>query len=100
VRELMMLLPWNRVDGPVVVESFISQRVHSCQKRVHAGWEYQGSADQTKMNTEPLDSDEVMHKVIELFNLNDEAYHALSVRMHGFKHARPVPKVTARCVSM
>jgi hypothetical protein len=27
VRELMEMLPWNRLDGPAVAESFISQRV-------------------------------------------------------------------------
>jgi hypothetical protein len=52
------------------------------------------------MHTEPLDLDEVKRRISELFNLNDKAYHALSVRMHGFKLARPVPKVTARGVAI
>jgi hypothetical protein len=45
VRELMELLPWNRLDGPAVARSFISRRVQPCQKRVHADYEYQGSAN-------------------------------------------------------
>jgi hypothetical protein len=45
VRELMALLLWNRLDGPAVVGSFISRRVQPCQKRVHVGYEYQGSVD-------------------------------------------------------
>jgi hypothetical protein len=45
VEELMVLLPWNHLDGPAVAENFISRRVQPCQRRVHAGYEYQGSVD-------------------------------------------------------
>jgi hypothetical protein len=30
VRDLMELLPWNHLDGPAVVGSFISRRVQPC----------------------------------------------------------------------
>jgi hypothetical protein len=30
VREFMELLPWNRLDGPAVTGSFISQQVQLC----------------------------------------------------------------------
>jgi hypothetical protein len=45
VEELMALLPLNRLDGPAVAGNFISRRVQPCQRRVHTGYEYQGSAD-------------------------------------------------------
>jgi hypothetical protein len=45
VEELMALLPWNQFDGPVVAGNFISRWVQPCQRRVHAGYEYQGLAD-------------------------------------------------------
>jgi hypothetical protein len=41
----MVLLLWNRLDGLAVAENFISRRVHPWQRRVHAGYEYQGLAD-------------------------------------------------------
>jgi hypothetical protein len=59
VEELMAQLPWNRLDGPAVARNFISRRVQPCQRRVLAGYEYQGSADQTRMCSEDLDHDEV-----------------------------------------
>jgi hypothetical protein len=42
-----------------VARNFISRRVQPCQRRVLAGYEYQGSADQTRMCSEDLDHDEV-----------------------------------------
>jgi hypothetical protein len=57
----MALLPWNRLDGLAVAGSFISRRVQPWQRRVHAGYEYQGSANQTRMRAEDLDHDEVKH---------------------------------------
>jgi hypothetical protein len=30
VEELMVLLPWNHLDGPAVAENFISRRVQPC----------------------------------------------------------------------
>jgi hypothetical protein len=74
VEELMALLPWNRLDGPAVAGNFISRRVQPCQRRVHAGYEYQGSVDQTRMRSEDLDRDEVIHRIGELFNLADQSY--------------------------
>jgi hypothetical protein len=49
VEELMAVLPWNRLDGLAVAGNFISRRVQPNQRRVHAEYEYQGSADQTRM---------------------------------------------------
>jgi hypothetical protein len=59
VKELMALLPWNRLDGPAVARSFISRWVQPCRRRVHARYEYQGSANQTRMRSEVLDPDKV-----------------------------------------
>jgi hypothetical protein len=70
----MALLPWNRLDGPDVVGNFISRRVQPCQRRVHAGYEYQGSANQTRMRSEDLDHDEVIRQIGELFNLPGQSY--------------------------
>jgi hypothetical protein len=69
VEELMALLPWNWLDGPAEAGNFISRQVQPCQRRVHAGYEYQGSADQTRMQSEDLDHDEVVCWIGELFNL-------------------------------
>jgi hypothetical protein len=74
VEELMALLPWNRLDGPVVAGNFISRRVQPCQRRVHAEYEYQGLADQTRMHSKDLDHDEVIRWIRELFNLADQSY--------------------------
>jgi hypothetical protein len=38
---------------------------------VHTGYEYQGSANQTRMRSEDLDHDEVVCWIRELFNLAD-----------------------------
>jgi hypothetical protein len=85
VRELMELLPWNRLDRPAVAGSFISRRVQPYQKRVHADYEYQGSADQTRMHPNRLPKDEIKRRIAELFNLADPSYHPLSVIMHAYK---------------
>jgi hypothetical protein len=74
VEELMALLPWNRLDGLAVAENFISRRVQPWQRRVHARYEYQCSADQMRMRLEDLDHDEVIRQIGELFNLADQSY--------------------------
>jgi hypothetical protein len=76
VEELMALLPWNRLDGPAVAGNFISRHVQPCQRRVHAGYGYQGSADQTRMRSEDLHHDEVVRWIGELFNLAYQSYSA------------------------
>jgi hypothetical protein len=89
----MALLPWNRLDRPAMAGNFISRRVQPCQRRVHAGYEYQGSADQTRMRAEDLDHDEFIRRIGELFNLVDQSYSPLSRIQHAYKLIRPVPKV-------
>jgi hypothetical protein len=60
---------------------------------VHAGYEYQGSADQTRMRPNQLHEDEIKQRIVELFNLADPSYHPLSIIMHAYKLIRPAPKV-------
>jgi hypothetical protein len=60
---------------------------------VHAGYEYQGSADQTKMCPNRLHEDEIKWRIMKLFNLADPSYHPLSVIMHAYKLIQPAPKV-------
>jgi hypothetical protein len=60
---------------------------------VHAGYEYQGSFDQTRMRSDILDADEVKRWIRELFNLADPNYFPLSRIQHAFKLIRPAPKV-------
>jgi hypothetical protein len=81
----MVLLLWNRLDGPAMVGSFINRRVQPCQKRVHASYEYQGLADKTRMRSRRLHEDEINQRISDLFNLADPAYQPLSVIVHAFK---------------
>jgi hypothetical protein len=89
----MALLPWSHLDGPAVAENFISRRVQPCQRRVHVRYEYQGSADQTRMQSEDLDHDEVIRWIGELFNLVDQSYSCPSKIQHAYKLIRPALKV-------
>jgi hypothetical protein len=89
----MALLPWNRLDGPAVVVSFISRRVQPCQRRVHAGYEYHSSVDQTRMRAEDLDHDEVKRLIGDLFNPANQNYYPPSRIQHAYKLIRPAPKV-------
>jgi hypothetical protein len=89
----MALLLWSRLDGRAVVGSFISRRVQPCQKRVHVGYEHQGSADQMWMRQRRLHEDEINQRIADLFNLADLAYQPLSIIVHAFKLIRPAPKV-------
>jgi hypothetical protein len=73
--------------------NFISRRVQPCQRRVHAGYEYQGSADQMRMRSKDLDHDEVIRWIGELFNLVDQSYSRPSKIQHAYKLIRPAPKV-------
>jgi hypothetical protein len=93
VEELMALLPWNRLDRPAIARNFMSRRVQPCQRRVHARYEYQRLADQTRMRLEDLDHDEVMRRIGELFNLVDQSYSCPSKIQHAYKLIRPAPKV-------
>jgi hypothetical protein len=61
---------------------------------VHAGYEYQGSADQTGMRPNRLHEDEIKRRIAELFNLADPSYHPLRVIMHVYKLIRLAPKVS------
>jgi hypothetical protein len=89
----MALLPWNRLDGSAVAENFINHHVQPCQRRVHAGYEYQGSADQMRMCSEDLDRDAVVRRIGELFNLADQSYYPPSRIQHTYKLIRPALKV-------
>jgi hypothetical protein len=93
VRELMELLPWTHLDRLAIAGSFVSRRVQPCQKRVHAIYEYQGSADQTKMRPNRLHDDEIKRRIADLFSLTYLSYHPLSVIVHAYKLIRPAPKV-------
>jgi hypothetical protein len=89
----MVLLPWNRLDGPAVAGNFISRHVQPCQRRVHTRYEYQGLADQTRMRSEYLDSDEVIRRIGELFNLANQSYLPPNRIQRAYKLIRPAPKV-------
>jgi hypothetical protein len=92
----MVLLPWNRLDGPAVAGNFISRHVHPCQRRVHAGYEYQGSANQSRMRSEDLDHDKVVHQIGELFNLANQSYSPSNKIQRAYKLIRPAPKANNR----
>ena len=87
------MIPWGKLDGPSVVGNFIGRRIQPCQKRVHPGFEYQGSVDPTRTRKEPLDKTEIQARIGELFNLADPNYVWLNDIKHAFKLARPPPKV-------
>ena len=94
VEELMNLIEWSRLDGPGVVGYFLSRRVQPCQRRVHPGYEYQGSQDMTRMLKENPEKTEVHRRISELFNLTDSSFVRSDDRMHVYKLARPAPKVS------
>ena len=94
ILEIFGMIPWKKLDRPSVGGSFISRRVQPYQRRVHPGYEYQGSADPTRMRQRALDKIEVKARIGELFNLADPNYARLSDIEHAFKLARPPPKVT------
>ena len=94
IPKIFGMILWKKLDGPSIVGSFISRWVQPCQRRVHPGYEYQGSADPTRMRQRALDNIEVKARIGELFNLADPNYARLSDIEHAFKPARPPPKVT------
>jgi len=94
VEDLMKLIDWSRLDGPVVVGNFICRRVMPCQKRVHhSAYEYAGSQDPTRMSPEVLEKAEVQQLLNELFNFADDNFVQSGGRMQAFKLGRPAPKV-------
>jgi hypothetical protein len=93
VEELMALLPWKRLDESAVAGSFISRRMQPCQRRVHGGYEYQGTTDQTRMHSEDLDHGKVKRRIGELFNLAYQNYSPSSRIQHAYKLIRLAPKV-------
>ena len=93
IPEIFGMIPWKKLDGPSVVRSFISRWIQPCQRRVHPGYKYQGSADPTRTRQEALDKIKVKARIGELFNLADPNYARLRDIEHAFKLARPPPKV-------
>ena len=93
IPEIFGMIPWKKLDGSSMVGSFISRRIQPCQRRVHPGYEYQGSVDPTRTRQGALDKIEVKARIGELFNLADPNYVRLSDIEHAFKLARPPPKV-------
>ena len=87
IAELLGMIPWGKLDGPSVVGNFISRRIQPCQKRVHPGYEYQGTTDPTRTRKEVLDKIEVKARIGELFNLADPNYARLNNIEHAFKLA-------------
>jgi hypothetical protein len=56
-------------------------------------YEYQGSTDQTRMQSEDLDHDEDIRRIGELFNLADQSYSPPNRMQHVYKLIRLAPKV-------
>lgn len=89
----MSLIEWSCLDEPGVVGNFLSRRVQPCQRRVHPGFEYQGSQDTTRMVRENLEKTEIHRRINELFNLAYSSFVSSDNQMHAYKLARPAPKV-------
>ena len=89
ILEIFAMILWKKLDGPSMVGNFISRRIQPCQRRVHPGYEYQGSVDPTRTRQGALDKIEVKARIGELFNLADPNYARLSDIEHAFKLARP-----------
>ena len=80
----MKLIKWSCLDGPGVVENFLSRRVQPCQRRVHLGYEYQGSQDTTRMVRENLEKTKIHRRINELFNLADSSFVRSDNQMHAY----------------
>ena len=94
ISEILGIIPWKKLDSPSMVGNFISRRIQPCQRRVHPGYEYQGSADPTRTRQEALDKIKVKARIGELFDLANPNYARLSDIEHAFKLAQPPSKVT------
>jgi hypothetical protein len=95
VEELIALILWNRLDRPAMARNFISRRVQPCQRTMHAEYEYQGSANQTRMRSEDLDHNKVVRRIEELFNLTDQSYSPPNRIQHAYKLILLAPRSVA-----
>ena len=92
ISEILGMIPWKKLDGPSMVGSFISRWIQPYQRRVHPGYEYQGSADPTRTRQGALDKNEVRARIGELFNLANPNYVRLIDIEHAFKLTQPPPR--------
>ena len=67
VRELLGLIKGIKMNGVLVVVSFIVRRTYPYKERAHAGFDFKGDTDGTRERTKMLSRDDVQERAAELF---------------------------------
>ena len=67
VKELLNLIKGMKMNGELVVASFIVRRVQPCKERAHVAFDFKGETDGTQDRTEMLSRDVVQERAAKLF---------------------------------
>ena len=92
VRELLGLIKGIKMNGVLVVVSFIVRYTYPYKERAHAGFDFKGDTDGTWERSERLTKDDVLERVIGPFAPN--ASFSVSRRTRAFNCTNPPPQVT------
>ena len=66
VRELLDLIKGMKMNGRLVVMSFIMRHIQPYKERAHVGFDFKGENDGTQESTGRLTKDEVLERAVEL----------------------------------
>ena len=68
--ELLGLIKGVKMNGGLVVASFIVRRIQPCKERAHVGFVFKEDTDDTRERMERLTKDDVLERAIGLFTPN------------------------------
>ena len=85
-----------KVNGVVVVVSFILRRIQPCKERAHPGFDFKGDTDGTQERTERLTKEAMLHRAAELFTLN--VSFSVQGQTRAFNCTNPPPQVKVSTV--
>ena len=89
VREILGLIKGIKMNGVLVVASFIVRHVQPYKERAHAGFDFKGDTDGIWERTERLAKESVVRRATELFTPNTPF--SVLGQMRAFNCTNPPP---------
>ena len=91
MEELLDLLAHVNINGVECAQNFIGRRIQPCKERSHPAYEY-WDADFVREAPEPLNNEEIDHRVSKFFTLKNTKENRHPQRAFGLMF--PPPEVT------
>ena len=91
MRELLSLIKGIKMNGVLVVVSFIVRRTYPYKERAHAGFDFKGDTDGTRERMERLPREAAVRQAAELFAPN--VLFSVPKQRRAFNYTNPPPQV-------